>query len=101
MPNPCAPGDPSSYNLHLVLSLYSRHSLRPVVPQRRTLMEAVAGIYPNAAALEREIVEIQGRLGTPDERPGDMDRAKAAAHVLSNMICAALLMGDVDGLDVR
>jgi hypothetical protein len=93
------PGDPPGYNLHFVLSLFARQSLRPVVPQRRMLMESVARIYPGASMLEREIAEIQVRLGTSRERSGDMDRAKVAAHTLSNMICAALLMRDMERLD--
>ncbi len=96
---PPLPGDPPGYNLHFVLSLYARHGLRPVVPQRRALMESVAGIYPDATALEREISEIQSRLGTPGERAGDLQRANVAAHALSNMICAALLMNDAAGLE--
>jgi hypothetical protein len=46
-------------------------------------------------------VEIQVRLGTSRERPDDFDRAKVAVHTLSNMICAALLMRDVENLEFR
>ena len=92
------PGDPCGYNLHFVLSLYARQSLQPVVPRRRSLMDTVAGVYPVASALEREIGEIQARLGTSGELPEDLERAKVAAHRLSNMICAALLMRDVENL---
>ncbi len=96
-----ASGAPPAYNLHFVLSLYARHGLQPIVPQRRALMESVAGIYPGALALEQEVNEIQGRLGTSDERPDDMERAKVAAHTLSNMICAALLLSDITDLGLR
>ncbi len=92
---PPAPGEPPGYSLHLALSLFARQNLSPVVPRRRALMASVAGIYPGAPALEREITEIQGRLGTSNERPDDMERARVAAHRLSNMICAGLLLCDV------
>jgi hypothetical protein len=36
--------------------------------------------------------EIQRRLGTPDERPGDMLRAAVIGHELTNMMCLAVLM---------
>ncbi len=96
---PSVPGDAPGCNLHFVLSLYTRHALRPVVPQRRALMETVAGIYPGASMLELEIAQIQARLGTRDERPDDLERAKVAAHTLGNMICAALLTSDLRGLE--
>ena len=95
------PGKPPEYSLHFVLSIYARQSLRPVIHQRRAVMQSVAGVYPGAPALEREIAEIQGRLGKPDERPGDLERARGAAHTLSNMICAALLTCDVENSDIR
>ncbi len=97
MSMPPVSGEPPGYNLHFVLSLYARQNARPVITQRRALMDSVAGLYPGAPALEQEIGEIQGRLGTLRERPGDLERAKVAAHTLSNMICAALLMSDVKG----
>ena len=100
MSTPPAPGDPRGYNLHFVLSLYARQSPGPVVSRRRALMESVAGLYPGAPALEREIGEIQGRLGTAGERPGDLERAKLAAHTLSNMICAALLLSEAQGTEL-
>jgi len=94
MSMPPVSGDPPGYNLHFALSLYARQNARPVIAQRHTLMASVAGLYPRASALEQEIWEIQGRLGTLWERPGDLERVNAAAHTLSNMICAALLAGD-------
>ena len=57
-------------------------------------MAAVARQYSEAPLIEREIAEIQRRLGTPEERLGDLDRAKMAAHQLANMMCTALLLRD-------
>jgi hypothetical protein len=87
---------PSSehYKLHLALSIYAQEKLAPVTPQRRALMDAVNRQFSHAPVIEREISEIQRRLGTPDERPDDMDRAKEAAHQLANMLCTALLLRD-------
>jgi hypothetical protein len=88
--------DPSGehYKLHLALSIYAQENLAPVTPQRRALMDAVNRQFSHAPVIEREISEIQRRLGTPAERPDDMDRAKAAAHQLANMLCTALLLRD-------
>lgn len=80
------------YKLHLALSIFAQESLKPVIPQRRALMEAVSRQFSNAPLMEHEIAEIQRRLGTPGERPGDMERAKQAAHQLANMMCTALLL---------
>ena len=55
-------------------------------------MEAVGRQFSHAPIIEREIIEIQRRLGTPEERLGDMERAKNAAHQLANMMCTALLL---------
>lgn len=82
------------YRLHLALSIYAQESLKPVTPQRRALMEAVSRQYSQAPMIEQEIVDLQRRLGTPQERPDDLDRAKRAAHQLANMICTALLIRD-------
>jgi hypothetical protein len=80
------------YNLHLALSIYAQERLRPITPERRVLMEAVSRQFSQAPLIEREITEIQRRLGTPDERPDDMERAKASAHKLANMMCSVLLL---------
>lgn len=83
------------YKLHLALSIYAQESLKPVVPQRRALMDAVSRQFANAPVIEREVAEIQRRLGTSDERPGDLERAKMAAHQLANMMCTALLLRSI------
>jgi predicted XRE-type DNA-binding protein len=80
------------YKLHLALSIYAQENLRPVAPQRQALMEAVNRQFSHAPMIQREIAEIQRRLGTPSERPDDMERAKVAAHQLANMLCTALLI---------
>ncbi len=88
--------DPGEYyKLHLALSILAQESLKPIVPQRRALMETVGRQFTDAPSIEHEIAEIQRRLGTPDERAGDMERAKQAAHQLANMMCTALLMRDL------
>ena len=85
------------YKLHLALSIYAQESLKPIIPQRRALMEAVSRQFSHAPMIEREIAELQGRLGTPREQPGDLERAKAAAHQLANMLCTALLLRGIGG----
>jgi hypothetical protein len=42
----------------------------------------------------RELAEIQRRLGTSHEQPGDLDRVNAIARQLSNQMCAAFMMED-------
>lgn len=80
------------YNLHLALTLYARESRAPFPLRRRNLMEIVRNLDTDAALLEQEIARIQRRLGTDDEQPGDLDRAKIAGHRLSNLMCLAVLM---------
>jgi hypothetical protein len=84
---------PEEYcRLHLALSIYAQENLKPITPQRRGLMEAVSRQFSQAPLIELELAEIQRRLGTPQERPDDLERAKSAAHQLANMVCAALLL---------
>jgi hypothetical protein len=45
--------------------------------------------------LERELLEIQSRLGTPTERPNDLERARTVAHDIANMMFVALLSDGV------
>jgi hypothetical protein len=80
------------YTLQLTLSAYAEERLKPVNPERRVLMEAVSRQFAKAPSLEREVTEIQRRLGTPDERPGDLERAKVRADELANMMCSVLLL---------
>jgi hypothetical protein len=84
--------EPPVYNLHLALTLYARESRAPFPLRRKNLMEIVRNLDGDAARLEQEIARIQKRLGTADEEPGDLDRAKVAGHRLSNLMCLAVLM---------
>jgi hypothetical protein len=84
--------EPPVYNLHMALALYARESQVPFPLRRKSLMDLVHSIDADATLLEQEIERIQQRLGTPAEQPGDMDRAKAAGHRLSNLMCLAVLM---------
>jgi hypothetical protein len=59
-------------------------------------MEAVGRQFTHAPLIEREIVEIQLRLGTPQERPDDLERTKLSAHQLANMMCTALLLREFE-----
>ena len=87
-----------AYNLHMVLSLYARESRAPFPMRRQILMGIVRGLDPEAPRLEEEVRHIQSRLGTPEELPGDLDRAKVVAHRLSDLMCLAVL---AQGLDDR
>jgi hypothetical protein len=86
---------PEYYNLHLALSIYAQERLKPVTPERQSLMELVNRQFSHAPTLQQEIRDIQHRLGTPDERPEDLERAKIAAHKLANMMCSVLLLRHV------
>jgi hypothetical protein len=92
---PSVTDEPSDYyKLHLALSINAQERLQPVTPQRPALMEAVNRHFADAPTIEHEIAELQRRLGTPQEKPGDLERANKAAHQLANMMCTALLIGD-------
>jgi hypothetical protein len=56
------------------------------------LLETVRRANCDASVLERELKDIQRRLGTPAERPGDLDRANAVGHQLTNLMCLTVLM---------
>jgi len=87
-----------AYNLHMVLSLYARESRAPFPMRRQILMGIVRSLDPEAPGLETEVRAIQARLGTTEERPGDMERAKFVAHRLSDLMCLAVLaQGVKDG----
>jgi len=88
--------DIPEYDFHQVLTRYNEGSRAPFGRRRQILMDMVRRVRSDAPALEQEIAEIQVRLGTPDERPGDLDRANAVAHRLTNIMCIAMLMGDVE-----
>lgn len=85
-----ASGSPS-YNLHLALNIFARESQAPFLMRRQGIMGIVRQTHPEAPQLEGEIREIQVRLGTTDERPGDFDRVKVAAHRLGNLMCLVML----------
>ena len=83
---------PEYYRLHLALSIYAQERLKPITPERQALMEVVSRQFSNASILKREITEIQHRLGTPEEKPDDLERARVNAHLLANMMCSVLLL---------
>jgi hypothetical protein len=85
---------PEHCRLHLALSIYAQERLKPITPDRRALMEAAARQFSDASLLAREITGIQQHLGTPEEKPDDLERAKANAHGLANMLCSVLLLRD-------
>jgi hypothetical protein len=81
--------------LHLALAIRALGTRSPFAPRRREFIQAIGKKHPDAPALEREVTEIQSRLGTPTERPEDLERARAAAHRLANLICTELLTQDL------
>ena len=83
---------PTVYEIHAALSAYATGSRAPFQQLRNGLREIIRSIYSDAPVLEQELKEIQRRLGTPDERPGDMLRAAVIGHELTNMMCLAVLM---------
>ena len=83
---------PTVYDLHVALSAYARESRAPFQQLRHGLRDVVRRIYAEAPGLEQELKEIQRRLGTPDERPDDMERAAVIGHELTNMMCLAVLV---------
>jgi hypothetical protein len=85
------PSEPAVYNLHLVLSLFAQESRAPFPMRRQVLMGIVQRFDPEAPLLVEEVRQIQLRLGTPDERPEDLERAKVVAHRLSTLMCLAVL----------
>ncbi len=51
------------YKLHLALAIYALRTRSSIASNRKALMEIVARAYPDAPALEQEVMEIQKRLG--------------------------------------
>jgi hypothetical protein len=49
----------------------------------------------NQTQLEALLYEVGLRLGTSDEQPGDMERARAIAHQLNNLLTSLGLLGEV------
>lgn len=74
------------------LTTFVHESRAPFPVHRKSLREMVRRANVNAPMLEQELKEIQRRLGTPAERPGDLDRASAIGHQLTNLMCLTVLM---------
>jgi len=94
--NPERSGYPTVYDIQTALSAFARESRAPFQNLRQGLREVVRRIYADAPVLEQELKEIQRRLGTPDERPEDMTRATVIGHELTNMMCLAVLMREMN-----
>jgi hypothetical protein len=89
--------DHSVYDLRAALDIHAGESHEPFPVRRRSLQEIVDRAHADAPVLERELSEIQGRLGTPAERPGDVDRASVIGHQLTNLTCLTVLMEGLTG----
>lgn len=50
------------------------------------LVDAMSTFCVNAPTLRSELNDIRDRLGTRDERPGDIDRFHEIAHKLCNLL---------------
>jgi hypothetical protein len=92
-PNPFSAPN-SKFDLALAIRAFGPCS--SFSPRRRAFILGVGGRHPDAPTLEREVIEIQGRLGTPAERRNDLARARAVAHKLANLTCVALLRRERD-----
>jgi hypothetical protein len=66
-----------------------------IAPGRREFRQKIDEENPEILGLEWELLEIQSRLGTPTERPNDLERAREVAHKLANLMCVALLLQGV------
>jgi len=82
----------SIYDLRAALDIHARESQAPFPVRRQSLREIVERAHADAPALQRELGEIQRRLGTAGEQPGDVDRASVIGHQLTNLTCLAVLM---------
>lgn len=73
-------------------------SIRRHVESLTTAEQSLPGAFDQLASdvpsLENGIAEIQARLGTPAERPDDLDRAAVVAHSIRNLLCIAWLLRD-------
>ena len=79
------------YDLHVALSVYAQESQAPFQHLRKTFREIVRRLHSDAPVLERELKEIQARLGTPEERSTDIERAASLGHRLTNLMCLAVV----------
>jgi hypothetical protein len=77
-------------DLHAALSVYAQESQAPFQHLRQTFREIVRRLHSDAPVLERELKEIQARLGLPAERSTDIERAASLGHRLTNLICLAV-----------
>ena len=84
--------DHSINDLDSALTVFARESQAPFPARRQALREIARRASSDAPVLEQELREIQRRLGTQAERPGDIDRASAVGHHLTNLMCLAVLM---------
>ena len=84
--------DHSVYDLRAALDIHAHDSQAPFPVRRQSLREIVERAHADAPVLEKELNDIQRRLGTSAERPGDVDRASAIGHQLTNLTCLAVLM---------
>jgi hypothetical protein len=82
----------SVYDLRAALDMHARESHEPFPARRQSLREIVLRAHADAPVLERELKEIQRRLGTAAEQLGDVERASAVGHQLTNLTCLAVLM---------
>jgi hypothetical protein len=83
---------PSTDEFSSALATHARESGAPFPIRRLSLLETVRRSTSDGPVLERELVEIQRRLGTAAEQSGDVDRATEIGHKLTNLIWMALLM---------
>jgi hypothetical protein len=84
--------DHSIDELESALTIYARESRAPFPVRRQALREMALRANSDAPVLERELKEIQRRLGTEAEQPGDLERASAVGHLLTNLMCLTVLM---------
>lgn len=80
------------YDLREALDAHARESQAPFPVRRQSLQEMVERAHIDAPKLEKELREIQRRLGTAEEQPGDVDRASSVGHQLTNLMCLVVLM---------
>jgi hypothetical protein len=89
----------SVYDLRAALDIHSQESQVPFPARRQSLRDIVLRAHADAPVLERELMEIQRRLGAEAEQPGDVDRASAVGHQLTNLTCLAVLMEGLNAMN--
>ncbi len=73
-----------------ILSL-SSHTFRPAFNQLKELADDAFQVSARTRSLYREIGKVYRRLGTPDEKPGDLDRIRRQTEDLNRALHAAAL----------